>query len=332
MADTLTFLGLAREALEVAPAPMSSTELWKFAEQRGLTKRHATSGKTPWHSLGAHMYVDTKENPTSGLMRVGRRPVRFWLRTRPLPPGWSASGPSEESKQPAPATGEAEPVDGRWLEKDLHPLLAAFARTRLDGVRVKTIRHTASTKRSFGEWVHPDIVGARFPMSALDERATVEFASAIRAPLLRLFSFELKRSVDFGNLREAFFQAVSNSSWAHESYLVAAKWQTDDDEFTDELARLSQGFGIGAIHLDLEEPVESRILFPAKPRDELDWVTLDKLVAMNPDMAQFLETVRIDLNANKIHEAEYDAPPEDPAAHARSLMSGPPRKSKGSRA
>lgn len=55
----------------------------------------------------------------------------------------------------------------------------------------------------------------------------------------------LKRSVDFANLREAFFQAVSNSSWANESYLVAAKWQTDDDEFTDELARLSQGLELG---------------------------------------------------------------------------------------
>jgi hypothetical protein len=299
---------------------MSSIELWAFAAQKGLTKRLPTAGKTPWHSLGAYMYVETKENASSDIVRVGRRPVRFWLKFRPLPDGWTPSGPGDESRHPPATASGTEAKEKAWLEKDLHPLLADFARTRLDGVRVKTIRHTTSTKKSFGEWVHPDMIGARFPMSALDERVTIEFASAVRAPLLRLFSFELKRSVDFGNLREVFFQAVSNSSWAHEAYLVAAHWRVDEDEFMDELARLCQSFGIGAIQLNLEDPTQSKIVLQATPRQELDWATLDKLVAMNPDVAQFLETVRIDLNANKIHEAEYDQPPKDSEEYARSLL------------
>jgi len=57
-------------------------------------------------------------------------------------------------------------------------------------------------------------------------------------------------------------------------------------------------------------------LFLAHTRDELDCPTLDKLVAMNADMAQFLETVRIDLNAKEIHDAEYDVPPAYPDAYA----------------
>ena len=55
-------------------------------------------------------------------------------------------------------------------------------------------------------------------------------------------------------------------------------------------------------------------------RDELDWVTLDKLVAMNPDVAQFLETVKIDLNANRIHDGEYDPVPAEPDAYAKGLV------------
>jgi hypothetical protein len=160
-------------------------------------------------------------------------------------------------------------------------------------------------------------------MSALGERITVEFAGAVRAPILRMFSFELKRSVDFANLRESFFQAVSNSSWANEGYLVAAKW-LDDEEFIEELTRLSQSFGIGAIHLCLDDLSASRVILPAHTRDDLDWATLDKLVAMNPDVAQFLETVRIDLNANKIHDGEYDALPPDVDKYVQGLVRADP--------
>ncbi len=330
MANTLTFLELAVELLKAASVPMSTPELWAFAEKKGFTKRLGSVGKTPWASFGALMYVESKENAASDFVRIGRRPVRFWLKTRPLPEGWTPTGPTDDAKQPPVEVVATDVKEKHWLEKDLHPLLADFARTRLDGVRVKTIHHSLSTKKSYGEWVHPDIVGARFPMSALDEKTTVDFASAVRAPLLRLFSFELKRSVDFGNLREAFFQAVSNSSWAHEGYLVAARWRLEEEEFMDELSRLSQSFGIGAIHLNLEDTTQSAVLFQARVRDELDWTTLDKLVAMNPDVAQFLETVRIDLNASKIHEGEYDQAPKDPGEYAKGLLAGGTVKGKKS--
>lgn len=324
---TYTFQEFVREALQAAPVPMSSTELWAFAEQKGLTTKLTTVGKTPWDSVSARMYVDSKENPASDFLRVGRRPVRFWLRSRSLPKGWSVAGPTDEAKVALPPEPE-EPKERLLLEKDLHPMLTWFARNHLDGVRAKTIRHSASTKKTFGEWVHPDIVGVRFPVSALGERITVEFAGAVRAPILRLFSFELKRSVDFSNLRECFFQAVSNSSWAHEGYLVAARW-LDDDEFSEELSRLSQSFGIGAIHLCLDDPSASRVIHAARPRTELDWVTLDKLVAMNPDVAQFLESVRIDLTANKIHDGEYDTLPGNIDEYLKGIVPAEPKSKKG---
>ena len=327
MTSGFTFLQLAREALKAAPTPMSATELWAFAEQKGLAAKLPTAGKTPWHSLGAFLYVDTKENTASDFIRVGLRPVRFWLRARHLPHGWSEAGPGEEANADPVAPPE-ETKERPFLEKDLHPVLAWFGHAHLGGVRVKTIRHTASTKKSFGEWVHPDMLGARFPLSFLDERTTVEFAGAVRAPLLRLLSFELKRSVDFSNLREAFFQAVSNSSWANQGYLVAARW-LDDEEFSEELTRLSQSFGIGAIHLCLDDLSTSRVLHPARVRDELDWVTLDKLVAMNPDVETFLETVRIDLTANRIHDGEYDPLPVDPDAYAKGLVQPGAKAKKG---
>jgi hypothetical protein len=106
MTTGFTFLELAREALNLAPTPMAARELWSFAEQNGLTAKLPTAGKTPWHSLGALMYADTKENPASDFIRLGRQPVRFWLRARPLPQGWSPAGPGENVKA-VPVTVES---------------------------------------------------------------------------------------------------------------------------------------------------------------------------------------------------------------------------------
>lgn len=90
--ERLTFLELAREALELAEHPMSAEELWELARKHGLTDRLAPpkkeSRKTPWDSLGSQLYVITKSQPTGEYVRVGKHPTRFWLRRRPIPAGW----------------------------------------------------------------------------------------------------------------------------------------------------------------------------------------------------------------------------------------------------
>ncbi len=191
----------------------------------------------------------------------------------------------------------------------MHPLLAWFADTRLNGVLVKTIFHERSRKKAFGEWVHPDLVGVLFPRRALDNELTLRLSSALSAPLCRLYSFELKLALNFGNLRESFFQAVSNSSWAHEGYLVASSID-DSPEFSDELERLCQAFGVGVIHLALSDILSSGVRIPARPRAELDWTTIDKLAEMNGDFASFIKNVTDDLKTD-IHVKEYDAVPDD---------------------
>ena len=107
---------------------------------------------------------------------------------------------------------------------------------------------------------------------------------------VKLYSFEIKKALSFFLLREraSYFQAVSNSSWAHEGYLVAADIVTDED-FRDELRRLSASFGIRIIELDIEDPNSSSVLVPARERDALDWEALNKLT-MNKDVVDLLRT------------------------------------------
>jgi hypothetical protein len=124
------------------------------------------------------------------------------------------------------------------------------------------------------------------------------------SPAVKLISFELKRQVKLTTLREYFFQTVSNSSWANESYLVAAEF-SDNVDFRNELARLSNSFGIGVIYLDIEDPNSSEILFPARFRENLDWETINKLT-MNSDFKRFLDRIKTDVGSDEVRDEWYD--------------------------
>jgi hypothetical protein len=122
---------------------------------------------------------------------------------------------------------------------------------------------------------------------------------------LRLFSFEIKKSLTKANYRESFFQALSNSSWAHEGYLVAADIK-QDDELMSELSRLTPSFGNRTIQLDLEDIDSSLILFPSRGKALLDWETINKLSEQNSDFEKFIQDVRIDFESKRIHRSEFD--------------------------
>ncbi|GAA7498800.1 hypothetical protein ckin127_00020 [Helicobacter pylori] len=104
----------------------------------------------------------------------------------------------------------------------------------------------------------------------------------------KLFSFELKIRINFSNLKESYFQAVSNSTWANEGYLVV--FEEIEDKVLSELRRLNQSFGIGVIKLE-SEISNSKILLPAKER-EVDIPTLNMLVEQSPkDFKPFMEKI-----------------------------------------
>jgi len=196
-----------------------------------------------------------------------------------------------------------------FQERDLHPLLTyfAFANPAFNRGRslfTKTIHHEKSSKAGYNEWIHPDIVGFYLPLE--DWRPDViEFNRLSDNNSLKLFSFELKKSLTKGNYRESYFQAVSNSSWAHEGYLVAADILQDDD-FLSELERLSSSFGIGIIHLDPHDIDASTVLYPARVGPYLDWDTINKLCEQNEEFERFLQDVKIDFESKRVHRAEYD--------------------------
>lgn len=291
----MTFLELAETVLREEKRAMTAIEIWNIAASKGYDKQLNSKGKTPWATLGAQIYVSARDDIKSKFTKTDTRPKKFYLESM------ASEIDLEDNSMPEDIVlGNQKKFD--FLEKDLHKYLSYFAYYHLN-CYTKTIKHHISNKKEFGEWVHPDMVGCYFRMEDW-KKEVFDFSNSIGVRGVVMYSFELKRELSFANLRESFFQCVSNSTWANESYLVAARI-SENDEFLDELSRLATSFGIGIIELNMEDPDSSEIIIPARHKPDLDFETINKL-AMNNDFKDFLETIKIDLTSKKIHKKEYD--------------------------
>lgn len=290
---SITFLQLAEKVIKEEKQPLSADEIWQIAQDKGYDKEVGTKGKTPWATLGARLYVEVRDNPESIFVATSSRPKRFMLRSLV-----DALGIKVLEAQPVPTPKKQE-----YLEKDLHPFIVYYGFYYLKAY-LKTVHHSKSGKKEFGEWVHPDIVGCYFPFSDWKDEV-VEVSSLMGNTAVRLFSFELKRGLSLSNIRESFFQAVSNSSWAHEGYLAAAEIDNDED-FRTELERLSTSFGIGVIKIDIDDPDSTGVILPARSKDLVDWETANKLATINPDFRDFLKRIKTDITSREIRREMYD--------------------------
>jgi len=310
------FKELAKEILTTSETPLTYNEIWETAVKNELDKKLKVGGKTPWQSLGAQLFVDVRDNPSSVFIKVGNRPARFFLKAR------SNEIKDFEIVKLEKSVEDINETKG-FTERELHPIITYFAYSnpsfnRGRRILTKTIFHEKSKKSGYNEWIFPDIVGFYMPLEEWNNEI-IELNRISDNNALRLYSFEVKKIISRSNYREAFFQAVSNSSWAHEGYLIASKIK-DDEDLLSELERLSQSFGIGLIQLDLEDIDASYIVFPATPKKNLDWETMNKLCDSNPDFRKFLEDVKIDLESKRIHLSEYDQIESDIERYIKKML------------
>lgn len=290
-----SFLDLAREVLHDAGRPLSPSEIWLEGEKCGLSRKVGSKGKTPTRTMSASLYVDIKKNEHTIFKQVSRRPGKFYLK------GVIAELSALEE------TSENETIKQlKFHERDLHSLLSTFVYSNPHfNCYTKTIYHESSKKgkKGFNKWLHPDLVGIYFPFDEYKNN-TLKLLEALKENPYRLFAFEMKSALNFLNLRECYFQAVSNSSWANEGYLVTLKLE-DDDDLKDEMRRLNNAFGIGIIKLDANNIEQSEILFSAKTRESLDWDTIDRLTRENPNFEKFIDDLMEDIKLGK-KKSNYD--------------------------
>ena len=206
--DKMTFLDVAEFVLKELQYPLSDKEIWSYAEKlmkQGIID-FETTGKTPWATMGARLYTDVK-NYNSKFIGSGR-PQKYMLKSLAN----SNSAPYENTDH-VNITVENNSIDS-FKERDMHKYLA-FWNDQENTINTKTIFHEKSQKNKElrDHWLYPDMVGAKFNFSFQEEISNL--ANNLSFPLVKLYSYELKLDVTHSNVREYYFQAVSNSSWAN---------------------------------------------------------------------------------------------------------------------
>lgn len=209
----------------------------------------------------------------------------------------------------AESTGDTVPQQANTAplnELSLYPKLSAYLWDRWRVYSKRIDEKTSSNKNGpkANHWLHPDVVGLE-DLGADWHQSVRDCASQYFDKRTKLWSFEVKLLLNRSNVRECFFQAVSNSSWADVGYLVA---EQINDEALKELRMLSAAHGIGIIRLDKEDPAESEVLLPARERAGIDWDSVNRLATENKDFLDYIKLVKQFYQTGEARLADWDIP------------------------
>ena len=209
--------------------------------------------------------------------------------------------------------GVAAPVgkdEAKIGEHGLYPLLASYLWAEFEVYSKRIDEKRSSNKRgpNGNRWLYPDLVGME-DLGADWHQEVKDCVNQYSDKRTKLWSFEVKLLINRSNVRECFFQSVSNSSWANFGYLVAAEIEGQDT--LKELRMLFAAHGIGLIKLDVDNPSESQVLIPARERGEIDWDTANRLATENKDFLEYVKLVKQFYQTGEARLADWDVPKTD---------------------
>ncbi|WRF31957.1 COG2958 family protein [Helicobacter pylori] len=279
---------IVQSVLEIT-GPIKPTVVYDKAkelfEKGEITKMFDYGGNTPHQSVSSYIYTALNKGEELPFLKAQEKTVLIALKSAAKEPVLNTE------KISAP---NAKIVHNKIAhERDLHPFLTymAFHNENLK-CYTKTIFHEESSKSPKGmdRWLYPDMVGVRFLHAEWSNENLIAFSKKFDTLPVKLVSFELKKEISVHNCRECYFQAISNSSWANEGYLVGRHIDTHNLKLMDLLKRLHASFGIGVIDLRTNED-KSAILLNAKYKEKIDYTVASELSAKNEKFNGFLKSV-----------------------------------------
>ncbi|MCQ2946058.1 COG2958 family protein [Helicobacter pylori] len=280
---------IVQSVLEAIKEPIKVTEVYDKAkelfEKGEITNMFDYGGNTPDRSVSAFIYTALNKGEEVPFFKVQEKPALIALKGATNEPVLNIEKPGVSSAKIA--------HNKIMHERDLHPFLTYMA-IHNENLKcyTKTIFHEESVKSPKGmdRWLYPDMVGVRFLHAELSNENLIAFSKKFDTLPVKLVSFELKKEISVNNCRECYFQAISNSSWANEGYLVGRHIDTHNPQLMDLLKRLHASFGIGVIDLRTNED-KSAILLNAKYKEKIDYTVALELSDKNPKFSGFLKSV-----------------------------------------
>ncbi|MGN8285209.1 COG2958 family protein [Helicobacter pylori] len=288
---------IVQSVLEALKEPIKVTEIYDKAkelfEKGEIANMFDCGGNTPDQSVSAAIYTALNKGEELPFKKAQEKPVLIALKSTAKELGLNAQKPSVKIAH----------------ERDLHPFLTYMAINNENlKCYTKTIFHEESSKSPKGmdRWLYPDMVGVRFLHAEWSNENLIAFSKKFDTLPVKLVSFELKKEISVHNCRECYFQAISNSSWANEGYLVGRHIDTHNPQLMDLLKRLHASFGIGVIDLRTDED-KSAILLNAKYKEKIDYTMAQELSAKNEKFGGFLKSVvDYDPNHPQRYKDEFD--------------------------
>ncbi len=253
------------------------------ANRSGIQKKHPNIKTTDeWPKK----YYCTEESATERVIRVGITPVAAEVST--------------------PVVAETTSDELNLKDHELYPVLAEFLWLRFNiySKRIDEKRSLNSPCAGGKKWLSPALVGME-DMSRDWLHEVKDFVQLYSGKKTKLWSFAVTTQLDQFNIRETYFQAVSNSSWAHFGYLVSR--EVVGDETRKKLELLTQLHGIGFMQLNVAQPAASKIIFTAKERTELDFDRVNRLAEKNKDFRDYIKAVHEFHQIGRVHAVNWDS-------------------------
>lgn len=248
-----------------------------YAQRSSILKRHAD------------VAVDTS-----------RRPLRLFVEA-PAAGAVKLAVVSTAAKKVVPnaasdgADGGSEVLGEMALYEPLQRYL--YSEERIVSKRINETTSSNKRGRNGNRWLHPDVVGMLVPGQGWSQSVR-DCSMALPTRKAKLIAIEVKLRLTAGDVRESFFQTVSNSLWANRGYLAAV--EIKGKETREELETLCALHGVGYISIDPIEPSESRITIPAREREEVDWASVNRIAEENEDFRKYLDDVLNYLQTGKL--------------------------------
>ncbi len=236
------------------------------------SKQDLSSENSVRSQVAAEIYTDKEYLKDQGFTVTAGRPQKFsWLGDSSQP----VIAPKSDAK------GQSE------REENLYAPFVEYLKHEhgVEGMRIR--EGTGSNNKGPGgnKWLYPDIVGYQDLRKKFNKKVA-KLASEYGDEKLRFWSFEIKKDLTRGNVREYFFQAVSNSSWADYGYLVATNIP---DNVMDELKILTARHGIGVINFDPDNFANSIVVFQAELNMQADFATINRIACEGGDFMLFVD-------------------------------------------